>query len=74
MTKFADILSWIASFIIIAGGYYTAMDVVPLNKIVLFIGSLLFVYIGVQWKKSSVWSLNLLMVCVYGYGLYRDFI
>jgi len=71
---FADIMSWIASAILITGGYYTSINVYPLNNILLFVGSLVFAYVGFAWNKTSLWALNLLMVAIYGRGLYLDFI
>lgn len=70
---FPDIMSWIASFILIAGGYLTSVNIYPLNNILLFIGSILFAYVGVAWNKSSMWALNLLMVVIYGRGLFLEF-
>ena len=66
---FHKILPWFSNFFILLGTYLTAIDTYPLNKFTMVIGTIGWFIVGIYWKKSEVWLINLFMTLFLLYGL-----
>jgi hypothetical protein len=64
-------IKWSCTALVIAGAYCTALDIVPLNKVLLLISSFGWTAIGFLWRQPSLWVLNLYLIIVYGWGVLR---
>jgi hypothetical protein len=71
LQKYEFLIKWISTALVILGAYLTAVDITPLNKIILLISSVGWVITGVLWRQPSLWALNAYLVIVYAYGLIR---
>jgi hypothetical protein len=71
LQKYEFLIKWVSTVLVIIGAYLTAVDITPLNKIVLLISSTGWVITGLLWKQPSLWVLNAYLVIVYAYGLIR---
>lgn len=69
--KLDFLLKWTATAIIVVATMATAFDVVPLNKVLFLVGSVLWGWVGVLWRQPSLWGLNAFCVIVYSVGLLR---
>lgn len=68
MIKFDVAISWAATLVIVAATIATALDIIPLNKILFLLGCILWAWVGFLWKKPSLWSLNIFCGIVYILG------
>jgi hypothetical protein len=66
------VLKWASTLLVIAGAYCTSVDIVPLNKALLFTSSIGWTATGILWQQPSLWVLNGYLVLVYGYGLFLN--
>ena len=66
------LLKWTSTVLVIMGAYCTSMDIVPLNKALLFTSSIGWTVTAILWQQPSLWVLNGYLVLVYGYGLFLN--
>ena len=60
---------WAGTMLIVLSTYCTAIDIIPLNKVLLLAGSLSWLIVGIIWQQPSVWILNIYAVIILTYGL-----
>ena len=62
-------LKWAATSVIVLATLANAFDIVPLNKILFLLGSVLWAWVGVLWRQPSLWILNVFCGLLYIIGL-----
>ena len=62
-------LKWVATAVIVLATLANAFDIVPLNKILFLLGSVLWAWVGVLWRQPSLWILNAFCGLLYIIGL-----
>lgn len=69
LTRHETVIAWISNIFIVAAGICTSQDIIPLNKYLYFIAAAGWFFVGIVWRQSSVWGLNLFLMLMFGYGL-----
>ena len=62
-------VKWVATAVIVLATLANAFDIVPLNKILFLLGSMLWAWVGVLWRQPSLWILNVFCGLLYIIGL-----
>ena len=62
-------VKWVATAVIVLATLANAFDIVPLNKILFLLGSVLWAWVGVLWRQPSLWILNVFCGLLYIIGL-----
>jgi hypothetical protein len=62
-------VKWVATAVIVLATLANAFDIVPLNKILFLLGSVLWAWVGVLWRQPSLWILNVFCGLFYIIGL-----
>ena len=67
----SKLMGWLANIITVVGVIFTSLDVYPLNIAILSLACVFWVITGILWKKPELWSLNVIILFIYLYGLIR---
>ena len=67
--KHETLIAWVSNIFIVSAAICTSLDFIPLNKYLYFIAALGWFFVGIVWRQSSVWGLNLFLMLMFGYGL-----
>ncbi len=63
-------LKWFANLVIVCAAIATSLGW-PINSLLFLVGSVCWGIVGVIWRESSIWSLNIFLAGVYLYGVLR---
>lgn len=64
----SNIIAWVSNIFVLLGTYLTAIDYIPLNKLIMIVATFGWFIVGILWKKYSVASINIIMTIIYFYG------
>jgi len=64
-------IKWIATTFFITGAALTALDVIPLNKIIYCMGCCGWTWVGFKWKDKSVILLNGVTGALFLAGIFK---
>ena len=65
------VLSWVANITVVLATITTALDIIPLNKVLFFFSCVLWTIVGMHWRQPSLWSLNMFCGLVYIVGMFK---
>jgi hypothetical protein len=58
-------MKWSSSVVLIVGAWLTSFDVVPLNKILGFIGNFGWLIVGIMWREWSLVVISAVLTVIY---------
>lgn len=64
-----NVIKWIATCFTLAGSLCVALNIDPLNVILLNIGAALFILWGVRIRESAIITVNTGLLMIYVFGL-----
>jgi hypothetical protein len=70
---YEKIFEWLATIILIIGVAFTAVNIYPLNVYFSLLGNLMWLILGVLWKKNSLIVIQLVIVTIYIAGSIYNF-
>ena len=64
---------WTSTFLIMIGSLFTALDIYPMNVVILLLGTVGWAVVGLMWKKISLVIVDGFCVGFYILGLIHHF-
>jgi hypothetical protein len=65
---------WVSTALLISGVVLTSFNIYPLNLYVLLIGNIAWLLLAIIWKKSSLFTVQLIITLIYVVGIAKLFI
>jgi len=65
------IAEWSAVALSVSGVYLTSVNDYPLNLYVSAVGSVLWVVVGLRWRKGSLLTISVMFLSLYAYGIVK---
>lgn len=63
------VLEWTSTVVLLVGVYLTAVNIYPMNVYISLLGNFGWLIVAVLWRKWSLLTVQLVIVCLYAYGV-----
>ena len=74
MMKINSVLKWLATVLTIAGALAISYHIDPLNMYLLNLACIVWILWGVRIREWSIVTVNVVMLIIYGHGLFMRLI
>jgi hypothetical protein len=63
------VLEWTSTVVLLVGVYLTAVNIYPMNVYISLLGNFGWLVVAIFWRKWSLLTVQLVIVCLYTYGV-----